>query len=157
VPVAQILTQLINNISYLHLSSFVVFYLLFKSLDSISTKRHITSVQDLSGSLFFLSVSDFSVVGTSFATIPVATGAFAEWYANGTCPVDAQGNHLPCPAGYGAILGTACVCALLEIGLSFMPPKALKAAFPPLVTGPVVLLIGVSLIGTGYVKLDRYY
>lgn len=90
------------------------------------------------------------MVGTSFATIPVATGAFAQWYANGTCPVDASGNHLPCPEGYGAILGTACVCALLEIGLSFMPPKALKKAFPPLVTGPVVLLIGVNLIGTGY-------
>jgi uric acid-xanthine permease len=88
-------------------------------------------------------------VGTSFATIPVATGAFAQWYANGTCPVDSTGARLPCPDGYGAILGTACVCALLEIGLSFMPPKALKKAFPPLVTGPVVLLIGVSLIGTG--------
>jgi len=93
--------------------------------------------------------TNFSVVGTSFATIPVATGAFAQWYADGTCPVDASGAKLPCPHGYGAVLGTACVCALLEIGLSFMPPKALKKAFPPLVTGPVVLLIGVSLIGTG--------
>lgn len=96
-----------------------------------------------------MTISDHSVVGTSFATIPVATGAFAQWYANGTCPTDASGNKLPCPDGYGAILGTACVCALLEIGLSFMPPKALKKAFPPLVTGPVVLLIGVNLIGTG--------
>ena len=90
------------------------------------------------------------MVGTSFATIPVATGAFAQWYANGTCPVDSAGARLPCPEGYGAVLGTACVCALLEIGLSFMPPKALKKAFPPLVTGPVVLLIGVNLVGTGY-------
>jgi uric acid-xanthine permease len=96
------------------------------------------------------SLSDSSVVGTSFATIPVATGAFAQWYANGTCPVDSSGAHLPCPEGYGAVLGTACACALLEIGLSFMPPKALKKAFPPLVTGPVVLLIGVNLVGTGY-------
>ena len=92
------------------------------------------------------------MVGTSFATIPVATGALAQWYANGTCPVDASGAKLPCPHGYGAILGTACVCALLEISLSFLPPKVLQKAFPPLVTGPVVLLIGVDLIGTGYVR-----
>jgi uric acid-xanthine permease len=88
-------------------------------------------------------------VGTSFATIPVATAAFGQWYANGTCPVDASGAKLPCPEGYGAVLGTACVCALLEIALSFMPPKVLKKAFPPLVTGPVVLLIGINLVGTG--------
>ena len=97
-----------------------------------------------------------SVVGTSFATIPVATGAFAQWYANGTCPIDSDGNHLPCPEGYGAVLGTACICSLLEIGLSFMPPKALKKAFPPLVTGPVVLLIGINLVGTGYIVFHFY-
>lgn len=102
----------------------------------------------LSGSTPPIGAHD-SVVGTSFATIPVATGAFAQWYANGTCPTDSTGAKLPCPEGYGALLGTACLCALLEIGLSFMPPKALKKAFPPLVTGPVVLLIGVNLIGTG--------
>src|SRR5262245_42445004 len=85
-------------------------------------------------------------------TIPVATAAFAQWYANGTCPVDVSGAKLPCPEGYGAVVGTAYVCALLEIALSFLPPKALKNAFPPLVTGPVVLLIGVSLIGAGYLR-----
>src|SRR5205814_8154046 len=62
---------------------------------------------------YLIDLSDRSVVGTSFATIPVATGAFTQWYANGTCPTDASGNKLPCPDGYGAILGTACVCSLL--------------------------------------------
>ena len=59
-------------------------------------------------------------------------------------------TRLPCPQGYGAILGTACICSLLEIILSFAPAKVLKRVFPPLVTGPTVVLIGVNLIGTGF-------
>lgn len=69
-------------------------------------------------------------------------------YANGMCPTSPSGLKLPCPQGYGAILGTSSLCALLEIGLSFMPPKLLQKFFPPLVTGPTVMLIGVSLVGT---------
>ena len=91
-----------------------------------------------------------SVVGTSFSTITVATGALSQMYANGMCPVDAEGNQLPCPDGYGAIIGTQCCCALLEVLMSFIPPKYLKKIFPPLVTGPTVLLIGVSLISSGF-------
>ncbi|KAF7595285.1 hypothetical protein BBP40_006785 [Aspergillus hancockii] len=90
-----------------------------------------------------------SVVGTSFSTITVATGTFSQMYTSGYCPVDAQGNRLPCPKGYGALLGTSCLCSLLEIGLSFMSTKILKRIFPPLVTGPTVLLIGASLIESG--------
>jgi len=99
---------------------------------------------------YYIGTGLISVVGTSFATIPVATGAFAQMYANGTCPSDADGNPLPCPQGYGAILGTQCVCALIEILMSFCPPKALKRIFPPLVTGPTVMLIGIKLIGSGF-------
>lgn len=69
-------------------------------------------------------------------------------YGNGKCPTAEDGTLLPCREGYGAILGTACLCALLEMGLSFMPPTALKKLFPPIVTGPTVTLIGVSLIET---------
>lgn len=67
-------------------------------------------------------------------------------YATGMCPTAADGTKLPCPQGYGALLGTSSVCALLEILLSFMPPRVLKKLFPPLVTGPTVMLIGVSLV-----------
>ncbi|KXT07828.1 hypothetical protein AC579_9695 [Pseudocercospora musae] len=98
---------------------------------------------------YYVGTGLISVVGTSFATIPVATGALAQMYDIGMCPTAADGTKLPCPRGYGAILGTRCVCALLEILMSFMPPKALKRIFPPLVTGPTVLLIGVKLITTG--------
>lgn len=99
---------------------------------------------------YYVGTGLISVVGTSFATIPIATGALSQMYATGFCPTDANGNKLPCPDGYGAILGTACVCALLEVLMSFTPPHILKKVFPPLVTGPTVMLIGVKLIATGF-------
>ena len=99
---------------------------------------------------YYVGTGLISVVGTSFAIIPVATGAFAQMYATGFCPTAADGTKLPCPEGYGAILGTACCCALLEILLSFTSPKYLKKFFPPLVTGPTVTLIGVSLVASGF-------
>jgi uracil-xanthine permease len=102
------------------------------------------------GTSYYLGTGLLSVVGTSFATIPVATGALGQMYTTGYCPSDADGNPLACPKGYGAILGTQCLCALLEVLLSFTPPKILKRVFPPLVTGPTVLLIGVKLIATGF-------
>ncbi|KAF2199195.1 Xanthine/uracil permease [Delitschia confertaspora ATCC 74209] len=99
---------------------------------------------------YYIGTGLISVVGTSFATIPVATGALAQMYQTGYCPSDADGNPLPCPDGYGAILGTACVCALIEILMSFTSPRLLQKFFPPLVTGPTVCLIGVNLIRTGF-------
>lgn len=101
-------------------------------------------------SSYYIGTGLISVVGTSFAVIPVATGAFAQMYATGFCPTDSSGLKLPCPRGYGAILGTACCCALLEIALSFTKPTLLKKIFPPLVTGPTVTLIGISLIESGF-------
>ncbi|KAK5070233.1 hypothetical protein LTS08_007907 [Lithohypha guttulata] len=103
-------------------------------------------------SRYYIGTGLISVVGTSFATIPVAQGGLAQMYANGFCPLDAAGNKLPCPRGYGAILGTGALCALLEIGLSFAPAKVLRKFFPPLVTGPTVMLIGVHLIETGFLN-----
>lgn len=91
-----------------------------------------------------------SVVGVSFATITVAGGAFKQMYANGFCPSAADGTPLACPDGYGAILGTAAVCALLEVLISFIPPRTMLKIFPPIVTGPTVMLIGISLIQTGF-------
>lgn len=102
------------------------------------------------GTRYYIGTGLISVVGTSFATIPVATGGFTQMYQSGYCPLAADGSRLPCPRGYGALLGTACLCSLLEIGLSFAPAKVLKRFFPPLVTGPTVMLIGVNLIGTGF-------
>ncbi|KAI4163271.1 MAG: hypothetical protein LQ342_003006 [Letrouitia transgressa] len=71
-------------------------------------------------------------------------------YATGYCPSNADGSKRPCPRGYGALIGTATLCSLLEIGLSFTRPKLLKKLFPPLVTGPTVALIGISLIESAF-------
>lgn len=101
---------------------------------------------------YYLGTGLISVVGTSFAIIPVATGAFTQMYANGTCQLDADGNRLPCPDAYGALIGTCALCALTEILISFIPPKALQKIFPPIVTGPTVILIGVHLIETGFMN-----
>ncbi|KAF2662686.1 xanthine/uracil permease protein-like protein [Lophiostoma macrostomum CBS 122681] len=99
---------------------------------------------------YYIGTGLISVVGTSFATIPVATGALSQMYATGFCPTDAEGNKLPCPDGYGAIIGTAACCALIEVAMAFTSPRILKKIFPPLVTGPTVCLIGVNLISSGF-------
>lgn len=99
---------------------------------------------------YYIGTGLISVVGTSFATIPVATGALNQMYATGFCPTSPTGTKLPCPDGYGAILGTAACCALLEIGMAFTSPRILKKIFPPLVTGPTVMLIGVKLVLSGF-------
>ncbi|KAF1813170.1 Xanthine/uracil permease [Eremomyces bilateralis CBS 781.70] len=104
---------------------------------------------------YYIGTGLISVVGTSFATIPVAQGALQQMYDIGYCPKGANGTKLPCPDGYGAILGTACFCALLEVAMSFTSPRMLKKLFPPIVTGPTVCLIGVKLIdpSTGLFRL----
>ena len=99
---------------------------------------------------YYVGTGLISVVGSSFAIIPVVSGAFSQMYATGFCPTGADGTKLACPEGYGAILGTACLCALLEIGLSFTRPAVLRRVFPPLVTGPTVTLIGISLVQSGF-------
>lgn len=99
---------------------------------------------------YYLGTGLISVVGTSFSIIPVATGALAQMYSTGFCPTASDGSKLPCPRGYGAILGTSSCCALLEIALSFTRPSLLKKFFPPLVTGPTVTLIGINLIQSGF-------
>jgi uric acid-xanthine permease len=85
---------------------------------------------------YYIGTGLISVVGISFAIIPVATGAFAQMYANGYCPMSADGVKGPCPQGYGAVLGTAAVCALIEVLISFLPPRVMLRIFPPIVTGP---------------------
>ncbi|KAI0106806.1 Xanthine/uracil permease [Daldinia grandis] len=99
---------------------------------------------------YYIGTGLISVVGISFSIIPVAQGAFAQMYANGFCPTEADGTKLPCPDAYGALLGTAAVCALIEVLIAFIPPSIMLRIFPPIVTGPTVMLIGISLIETGF-------
>lgn len=97
-----------------------------------------------------------SVVGTSFATLSTISSISEALYADGTCQMvtlpDGTVTRGSCPEGYGAVLGTAAVCALLEIFLSFLPARVLRKMFPPLITGPVVFLIGASLVSASGFK-----
>jgi len=49
------------------------------------------------GTPYYIGTGLISVVGTSFATISVAAGAFAQMYETGFCPTAADGTKLPCP------------------------------------------------------------
>ncbi|CDO92962.1 unnamed protein product [Kluyveromyces dobzhanskii CBS 2104] len=91
-----------------------------------------------------------SVLGTSFASITLVGNAFPMMYSSGFCPVAEDGTQLACPDGYGAILGTACICALIEILMSFTPSRILQSLFPKIVTGPVILCIAFKLIESGF-------
>ncbi|KAI1324663.1 purine permease [Xylariaceae sp. FL0255] len=102
------------------------------------------------GTPYYIGTGLISVVGISFSIIPVASGAFSQMYTNGMCPSAADGTRLPCPDAYGALIGTAAVAALIEVIIAFIPPKTMLKIFPPLVTGPTVMLIGISLIQTGF-------
>ncbi|KAI0188155.1 permease family-domain-containing protein [Xylaria flabelliformis] len=102
------------------------------------------------GTPYYIGTGLISVVGVSFTVIPVAQGAFTQMYANGFCPVASDGTRLPCPDAYGALLGTAAVAALIEFVIAFIPPKIILKIFPPLVTGPTVMLIGINLIESGF-------
>lgn len=79
---------------------------------------------------------------TCLAVVAVTPKVFPQMYSTGFCPKDANGVPLPCPDGYGALLGTSCIGALLQLLLSFLPPQYLQKIFPPIVTGPTTFLIG---------------
>lgn len=101
---------------------------------------------------YYLGTGLLSVVGTSFATLSTANAIFNAMYANGTCPsttaADGTITRGPCPDAYGMVLGTSLICAVLEIGLSFLPPRVLQRIFPPMVTGIFILMIGSTLVGS---------
>ncbi|KAM0747519.1 Xanthine/uracil permease [Meredithblackwellia eburnea MCA 4105] len=92
-----------------------------------------------------------SVCGTSFAFVSVGlTFINGQYSAGGMCKLAEDGSKLPCPQAFGAILGTASVVALIAIAaVVFVPPRALRKAFPPLITGSLLLLIGIALVTSG--------
>lgn len=98
---------------------------------------------------YYLGTGLLSVVGTSFSTITIVTKSFPMMYDSGICET-INGVKQPCITGYGHLLATGSLCGLLSVLLSFTPSKVLNKIFPPIVTGPVVLLIGVHLIESGF-------
>jgi hypothetical protein len=51
---------------------------------------------------------------------------------------------------WGKLLGTLAFCALIPMFISFMPARRINNLFPPVVIGPVIMLIGISLVGVGF-------
>lgn len=95
-----------------------------------------------------------SVMGITFAVVPVAQDVISiltsctcngiSCSSNGSCQSCPQleGKCLSGEDAYGHVLGT--------VAISFCPPKTLRRIFPPFVTGTCIILIGVSLIATGF-------
>lgn len=80
-----------------------------------------------------------SVLGTSFAFVNVGLSYInAEYGAKGMCAHDADGNKLPCPAAFGALLGTAIVTGPVAICCAFIPARIIRRLFPP--RKPTVIL-----------------
>lgn len=105
----------------------------------------------------------FSVMGITFAVLPVATEVISiltsctcngvSCIVNGSCnscQQQLEGNCLSGQEAYGHLLGTILVCCWVQVAISFCPPRTLRRIFPPIVTGTCIILIGVSLITTGF-------
>lgn len=97
----------------------------------------------------YIGTGMISVLGMSPTIATILNQSLTEMYNNGFCPVDSDGTKLPCPDAYGAALGTCAVCGLFVVLLSFLPPRIIHKIFPHIVTGPVVVLIGLSLAISG--------
>ncbi|EUC37414.1 hypothetical protein COCCADRAFT_1655 [Bipolaris zeicola 26-R-13] len=98
---------------------------------------------------FFIGTGLLSVVGPTFDILPIVFNYAALRYKSGTCPILADGTQASCPDAWGACLGTMLCCVWIQIGMAFVPPKLLNKVFPKLITGSLLTLIGVYLVGNG--------
>ncbi|KAE8859403.1 hypothetical protein PTNB29_06634 [Pyrenophora teres f. teres] len=96
---------------------------------------------------FFVGTGLLSVVGPTFDILLIVFNYSALRYNSGNCPVLADGTQGPCPDAWGACLGTMLCCVWLQIALAFVPPKMLNMVFPKLITGSLLTLVGIYLIG----------
>ncbi|KAN0099164.1 putative purine permease [Hyaloscypha variabilis] len=107
------------------------------------TRVHVTKTP------FYIGTGLLSVVGPTFDILPIAFNYTAMRYKNGTCPTAVDGTQLPCPDAWGAILGSMLCTVWIQIAMSMVPPKKLNKIFPKIVTGSLLLLVGVYLINSG--------
>lgn len=98
---------------------------------------------------FFVGTGLLSVVGPTFDILPIVFNYAALQYKSGTCPVAADGTEGSCPDAWGTCLGTMLCCVWIQIAMAFIPPKTLNKLFPKLITGSLLTLVGVYLIGNG--------
>jgi NCS2 family nucleobase:cation symporter-2 len=95
--------------------------------------------ESIRGKTLYIGSGVLSVLGTSFTFLPIYEIAISQMKADG----------MTGDAAYGAMIGTSMVCCLLELVLSFVPMRAIKKVFPPIVTSITVILIGITLTGAG--------
>ncbi|RAR00046.1 purine permease [Stemphylium lycopersici] len=114
----------------------------------IATALQVTRLH-ISKTPFFIGTGLLSVVGPTFDILPIVFNYAALRYKSGTCPLLPDGTQAPCPDAWGACLGTMLCCVWIQIGLAFVPPKLLNRIFPKLITGALLTLIGIYLVGNG--------
>ncbi|GES56829.1 purine permease [Aspergillus terreus] len=114
----------------------------------IATALQVTRVH-LTKTPLYIGTGLLSVVAPTFDILAVCFNYTDMRYSNGTCPTDEHGSRLPCPEAWGAVLGTMLCTVWIQILMSLVPPKILDRIFPKVVTGTLLLLIGVYLIANG--------
>ncbi|KAM0816001.1 hypothetical protein AB5N19_01802 [Seiridium cardinale] len=114
----------------------------------LATALQVTRVH-IAKTPFYIGTGLLSVVGPTFDILPIAFTYTDIRYANGTCPTAEDGTQLPCPEAWGAILGSILCTVWVQILISFVPPKTLNKIFPKVVTGSLLLLVGIYLVGNG--------
>ncbi|CAK1354661.1 unnamed protein product [Cercospora beticola] len=116
----------------------------------IATLLQITRCR-IRGTPYYIGCGVLSVVGPTFDIIPIALKYGSDLYSRGMCPlqeIDGTMTRLPCPDGYGALIGTCLVCVWMQFLVSLIPAKTLKRIFPPTVTGLLLLVLGAYLVTT---------
>jgi len=93
---------------------------------------------------YYFGTGLISVMGPSFTFLPIGQQMIQE--ATTAFPAGSNGTGIEM---YGKFLGTCLVAALLEVVISFLPPKVIRKLCPPIVSGTVVFLIGAALTQTG--------
>lgn len=80
-----------------------------------------------------------SVMGVSFATVPIAQAIIRAKMFEGATFDEA----------YGALLGTLALCSVTGLFIAVLPHRILRKLFPPVVCGVTLILIGAKLVGSG--------
>ncbi|BDD57657.1 hypothetical protein MPDQ_007236 [Monascus purpureus] len=114
----------------------------------IATAMQVTRIH-IPKTPLYIGTGLLSVVAPTFDVLAIAFNYTGMRYANGTCPVDSHGSKLPCPEAWGAMLGTILCTVWVQILMSLVPPKVLNRIFPKVVTGSLLVLVGVYLISNG--------
>lgn len=114
----------------------------------IATAVQVTRIQ-IGKTPFYIGTGLLSTVGPTFDIIAVAIAYSSVQYENGNCPTAADGTQLPCPKAWGAVLGTMFCTVWIQFLMAMVPPRLLNRVFPKIVTGSLLLLVGVYLVGNG--------